>query len=52
MYSLVDTHCDTMSELLDCSETLAENKRMINVEMMKSFKSYVQFYAAYVNKKY
>lgn len=52
MFSIVDTHCDTMSELLDCKETLAKNKRMINVEMMKCFGSYVQFYAAYVNKKY
>lgn len=52
MYSIIDTHSDTMSELLDNNETLEKNKRMINAEMMKSYKSYVQFYAAYVNKKY
>lgn len=52
MYTLLDTHCDTMSELLDCGETLKKNKRMINVEMMNEYRSYVQFYAAYVNKKH
>ena len=52
MYSLIDTHCDTMSELLDKNETLEKNSGMINLSMMKGFNFYVQFFAAYVNKKY
>ncbi len=52
MYSLIDTHCDTMSELLDKNETLEKNSCMINLSHMEGFNFYVQFFAAFVSKKY
>ncbi len=52
MYKLIDAHCDTASELLDKNETLEKNSCMINTSYMKNYDGYVQFFAAYVNKKY
>ncbi len=52
MYNIIDTHCDTASELLDRNESLAENTCMIKLSHMKNYESYVQFFAAYVSKKY
>lgn len=52
MYSLIDTHCDTASELLDKNETLEKNTCMINLSEMERFDFYIQFFAAYVSKKY
>lgn len=52
MYSLIDTHCDTMSELLDKGESLDKNSCMIDISMMEKYKSYIQFFAAFVSKKY
>ena len=52
MYSLIDTHCDTMSELLDKNETLEKNSCMINLSMMEGFNCFVEFFAAYVSKKH
>ncbi len=52
MYKIIDTHCDTASALLDRDETLEKNGCMLNLQAMKKYQSYVQFFAAYVSKKY
>ncbi len=52
MFSLIDTHCDTASELLDKNETLEKNTCMINLSEMEGFNFYIQFFAAYVSEKY
>jgi len=52
MYNVIDAHCDTASELLDKSENLVNNNCMIKKEFMEHYDSYIQVFAAYVNKKY
>ena len=51
VYTVIDAHCDTAAELLDRSEKLRNNSCMVNVEFMKKYNSYIQFFAAYVSKK-
>ena len=50
MYKIIDTHCDTASVLLDSNESLCENNRMVNIPAMKKYKSYIQFFAAWISK--
>ena len=52
MYKISDTHCDTASVLLDFNESLCENNRMVSVSAMKEYKSYIQFFAAFVSKDF
>ena len=52
MYKIIDTHCDTAAELLDRGETLEKTNCMVNLSDMKKYESYVQFFAAFVSKKY
>jgi len=52
MYKVIDTHCDTASTLLDRGETLEKNSCMVNLSAMKKYESYVQFFAAFVNKRH
>lgn len=52
MYTVIDTHCDTASVLLDKNEKLTKTHCMINLSDMERFNSYVQFFAAYVSKEY
>lgn len=52
MYKIIDTHCDTASKLLDFNDYLNENKTMVNISAMKKYKSYIQFFAAFVSKDF
>lgn len=49
-YTVIDAHCDTASELLDRREQLYANTGHLSLEKMNGYKSYVQFYAAWVSK--
>ncbi len=49
-YKIIDTHCDTASELLDQSEPLLENSLQLSLKHLKSYQSYIQFFAAWVSK--
>jgi len=50
-YYVIDAHCDTGSEILDRNEKLYKNSRHLSIDKMSPFKSYVQFYAAWVGKE-
>ncbi len=50
-FTVIDAHCDTASELLDKNESLSSNSGHLSLEKMKGYKSYVQFYAAWVSKR-
>ena len=52
MYKIIDTHCDTVSQLLDGNRELCKNDCMVDVEGMKRYEGYVQFFAAYVSKSF
>ena len=52
MYKIIDAHCDTAKALLDKCENLQKNTCMINLAQIKEYDAYVQFFAAYVSKKY
>ena len=51
MYKIIDTHCDTASELLDRNENLKDNTCMINKSHMDEYESCVLNFAAYVSKE-
>lgn len=49
-YKIIDTHCDTASELLDRNEPLKKNTLQVSLDALKTYQSYVQFFAAWVSK--
>lgn len=50
MYAIIDTHCDTAEKLFDKGETLSENTCMLSIPFMDNYRSYIQFFAAWVGK--
>lgn len=52
MYKIIDAHCDTAAQLLDGNRKLYKNDCMVDVQGMKRYDSYVQFFAAYVSKSF
>ncbi len=50
-YTVVDSHCDTMCELLRDNDELFNNNRHISLFKMKAYRSYVQFFAAWIDEK-
>ena len=52
MSKIIDTHCDTASKLLDIDGQLDKNSCMVSAPMMREYESYVQFFAAYVEKSF
>ncbi len=52
MYKIIDAHCDTAAQLLDGNRELCKNDCMVDCQGMKKYESYVQFFAAFVSKKY
>lgn len=49
-YTVIDTHCDTASELLDRNEQLKSNTCHVSLDKIKHYSSYIQFYAAWISK--
>ena len=49
-FSIIDTHCDTASEILDSNENLLENTRHLSLNKLNCYNSYVQFFAAWIDK--
>ncbi len=47
-----DGHCDTISELLDCSGSLSENDLHVDMKRMSEYSSYTQVFAAFIAPKY
>lgn len=50
-YMVMDAHCDTASLLLDRNENLQKNTCHISLGHLTAFKSYIQFFAAWVKKE-
>ena len=49
-FKMIDMHCDTASELLDRNESLLQNSLQVSLENLKTYQSYIQFFAAWVSK--
>lgn len=49
MKFIADAHCDTVSEALDGNESLYKNTLHIDLEHMKRYGGYLQFFAAFVD---
>lgn len=52
MYGLLDTHCDTLCKAYDEKGELFHNNLQLNLEQLMKFKTPVQFFAIWLNKKY
>ncbi len=50
MYSIIDTHCDTAEKMLDNDIGLDNKTCMLTLGDMNYFRSYIQFFAAWVSK--
>lgn len=49
-YTVIDAHCDTASEILDSNEELLSNSRHLSLEKLNNYNSYIQFFAAWIDK--
>ncbi len=49
--SLIDTHCDTASELYHRGQSLYNNDCHISLESVEKFENYTQFYAVWADKR-
>lgn len=54
MYNIkiCDTHCDTASEAMDKGLELFDNSLMLDIKRMSEYKSYIQFFAAFIAPEY
>lgn len=50
-YTIFDAHCDTLTELIEKNEDLADFSGMINAKMFDCYNGFVQIFAAWVNPK-
>ncbi|MBE7036892.1 MAG: membrane dipeptidase, partial [Ruminococcaceae bacterium] len=48
-YCVIDGHCDTVCELMKRGENLEQNDLCVSLLSMKKYKSYIQFFALFVN---
>ena len=49
---ICDAHCDTASEAMDKGYALFDNPLMLDIKRMKEYKSYIQFFAAFIDPEY
>jgi len=49
---IFDTHCDTAGLILDKRHTLSSQNQHININGMKRYLNYAQFFAAYISEDY
>ena len=49
---IVDTHCDTILRSMETGESLFKNGCHIDLERMKRYEGFVQFFAAFVSPSY
>lgn len=50
-YNIIDCHCDTLCKLLNEGENLQKSDVCVTLPKMKANKSYLQFFALFVNDK-
>ncbi len=46
---IVDAHCDTITTIMKCGEELRKNNCHIDINRLKKYDSYVQFFAAFIS---
>ncbi len=51
-YNFIDTHCDTLVRAYDLGKKIEKNDLHIDFERLEKFKSAVQFFAIWLDKKY
>ena len=49
---IIDTHCDTISCLLDSGKNLYKNNIHIDIDRMRHYDGYAQFFAAFIDPVY
>lgn len=49
---IADAHCDTIAALMDTEMNIFSNGLHVDIERMKKYKGYVQFFAACINPYY
>ena len=49
---IIDTHCDTITEIMETGEELYSNNGHFDLARAKKHNSFVQFFAAYVDPEY
>lgn len=49
---IVDTHCDTITKIMESGDNLQKNACHLDIERMKKYGSYVQFFAAFIDPIY
>ena len=45
---IIDTHCDTLTEIFNKKEKLYKNNLHISIEQMKTYQGYAQFFACFL----
>ena len=48
-YYCFDSHCDTVSRILDEQEPLSDNTGHVSIRKMREYKGFVQFFAAFID---
>lgn len=51
MYKIFDAHCDTIYEIAKQNTALCRNNLHLDIERMERFDTYIQIFAAFVDKK-
>jgi membrane dipeptidase len=49
---IVDAHCDTITTIMQKKEQLRENKGHIDLDRLKKYDSFVQFFAAFISPEH
>lgn len=49
---IVDAHCDTITTIMQTKEQLRENKGHIDLERLKKYDNFVQFFAAFISPEH
>ena len=47
---IVDSHCDTITKIMETNSNLYENKHHVDIQRLKKYKNFVQFFAAFTDK--
>ena len=47
---IVDAHCDTITKIMEINSSLYKNNCHVDIQRLKKYKNYVQFFAAFVDK--
>lgn len=46
---ILDAHCDTITKIMDLNENILKNNYHLDIERMKKYNSFIQFFAAFID---